>query len=124
MKVHIQTKEHVTSSLFGGKKAEYTITCSIEFTPEEARIFPKCGTPVRELTPIYTYHDDARTQPVVMMLNHAVDGQATFSVPNLGQLQESERSIISRCLEVQELLTGLLDFEIEKSYVVDLTAVT
>ena len=118
MKVHITTKEGTEGIL--KKKKVFTITCRIELLPEEARLFPDCGTTVHELTPVYRYEDDEQTIPIVMKLDDAVEGHARFEVKSLGQLQECEETIIERCLQVQILLNELQGFEIEKSYTVDL----
>ena len=118
MKVNIRTREGTEGML---KKTKFFyITCHVELLPEEARLYPDCGTTVSELTPVYEYRGDEQTDPIVMMLDDAVEGQAEVRVRSLGQLQECEQTIISRCLEVQLLLTRLQDFEVEKSYTVDL----
>lgn len=118
MKVHIETNERTSGLL--KKTKEFYIKCNIELTPEEARLFPDCGTPVDELTPVYDYYDNEQERPKVIYLNPAVESESTLTVKSLGQLQECEATIIERCLQVQELLTSLQDFEIEKSYTVDL----
>ena len=118
MKVHITTGEKTEGML--KKTKVYHIACRIELAPEEARVFPNCGTPIRELTPIYEYHDEAETRPKVIRLWKAVEDEDTLTVKSLGQLQQCENTILERCLDVQELLTHLQDFEVEKSYTVDL----
>jgi len=118
MKVHITTKEGTEGVI--KKKKVFFIGCKIEFTPEEARLFPDCGTPVTELTPIYEYVDKELEIPKVIRLSSAIKDYDTLQVRSLGQLQQCERMIIKRCLEVQERLIELQSFEVEKSYTVDL----
>jgi len=119
MKVEITTKEG-TEGVFKKEKI-FTIKCNIVLLPEEARLFPYCGTTVSDLTPVYEYQDDERTIPKTIPLKEAVEYTETIlTVRSLGQLQECEETIIERCLQVQILLSRLQDFEIEKSYTVDL----
>ena len=118
MKLHITTEEGTEGVL--KKKKIFKITCHIVLTPEEARIFPDCGTTIDELTPVYEYLDKEETIPNVLRLRWAVEEQSILKVRSLGQLQECEEMIIERCLQVQQLLTELQNFEVEKSYTVDL----
>ena len=121
MKVRITTKEDVQTGMLGGETKTLIITCKIDLTPEEERLY--------QLMDRRSSHDDLLIGMAIegdyfnkISLREALETGDSCIVQTISDLKGGENRLIAHVRAFKAELDFIRDYEANKDYVIDITS--